>query len=356
MLSGRRAFAERKQREFTNAVQSEPSFSVPDLSPSLQRVIDLCLTEDPDERWQSAGDLKRELAWISEGEAKTRALWWQPAAIIAFFVVLCAVGAGWTGYRMRVEPVPPPPARFSLSPPQGTAFRPGGELALSPNGEQLVFSAVTPNGKTMLWIRPLNELTSRVIPGSEGGQSPFWAPDSHALAFFANGHLKRVTVSGGPIQIVCDAPDGRGASWGPYGDILFSAKQYSPVLRVSSLGGLPAPVTALDLAHEDDAHSRTSFLPDGRHFLYIASSSRHADTLYVGSLDNKEVKFLRGSVGRALYHAGLMYYSDKGLHSQPFDLARLEFTGEPNSVVESIDGVNAFDIAENRGTGVSSRL
>ena len=344
MLSGQRAFSEKPRAEPGAALSNRTPPSVPGIPASLQRVLSICLAQDPDERWQSAGDLKRELIWISgsigESARPIRRIW-RAAAVIC--VALGVLASGWAGYRLRSIPRAQS-VRFSLPAPPGATYPSGMDFAISPDGEQLVFNARASDGKTMLWLRPLNQLSAHVIPGSEDARFPFWSPDSRTVAFVAKGSVWRVDPAGSTVQKIIDAPSSLGGAWGPEDNVLFTPAALSTLQMVSGLGGTPATVTAFDKSFEDVVHKWPSFLPDGRHFLFSAFGSRHLGMLYVGSVDSKKAKFVLKSPGRAHYRAGRLYFIDGGLKSQAFDLTRLELTGEPVTIAES---VYAFDLSQN---------
>ncbi len=346
MLSGHRAFPQRERGELAAAILNEVPPPLHGIPAALERVLNVSLAKDPDDRWQSAGDLRRELVWIagSVGEvAPSRRKWWMAAGIAA--TVLIVVASGWGGYNLRPVPVVRT-SRFSLPPPSGAAYGSSVDLAISPNGEQLVFGASSPDGKTMLWIRPLDELTARVLPGTEEATFPFWSPDSRYVAFFADGKLLKLDPSGSTVQKICDAPNPRAGNWGPNGKILFAPVPYGTIHVVPESGGTPASVSALNTSFEDVRQIYPSFLPDGVHFLYSAFSDRHAGMIYAGSLDGGKAKFIRKATGRALYRSGRLYFIDGGLKSQPFDLKRLEVTGEPTTLAETVQNGGGFDIAQ----------
>ena len=347
MLSGRRAFPQRQRGELVTAILNETPPELPGIPAALERVLSVSAAKDPDERWQSAGDLKRELTWIAglSAEAPAPGRKWRRLAIGAAVAALCVMAAGWFGYDMHRVPIAHV-TRFSLVPPSGATYRSSVDLALSPDGQQLVFNAVTPDGKSMLWIRPLNELDSHVLPGTEDARYPFWSPDSRHLGFFANGRLVRVDPAGGTVQKICDAQQGQGGTWGPNDKVVFNPVPLATLHAVNAAGGSPVPVTAFDSTFEDVQHLWPSFLPDGRHFLFSAFGSRHGGMLYVGSLDSKKAKFLIKSPGRAHYRSGRLYFIDNGLKSQSFDLKRLELIGQPTTVAESVEGGAGFDIAQ----------
>src|SRR5713101_1422062 len=121
-----------------------------------------------------------------------------------------------------------------------------GPLMISPDGTRLVFSARSPDGRQQLWLRPLRSDSAQPLAGTEGATHPFWSADSRSVAFFAEGKLKKIDAGGGPEQVLCDAPDGRGGSWNREGTILFAATFNGPMYRVYAGGGTPVQATHLD--------------------------------------------------------------------------------------------------------------
>lgn len=176
----------------------------------------------------------------------------------------------------------PPPDKVEYS----RAF--GGSLSLSPDGRQLAFVTIDSTGQSQLWVRSLDALTGRQLNGTEGASLPFWSPDSRFLGFFANGELRKIEVSGGPPQTICDAPSGRGGTWNDQGTIVFCPSSGPfPLSRVPSSGGSPIAITKLDSTLNHRSHRWPTFLPDGLHFLYQARTAASAedDAIYLGSLD-----------------------------------------------------------------------
>ena len=169
------------------------------------------------------------------------------------------------------------------------------------------FSAVVGAEGPRLQVRRLDEPEARVLPGTDGAQYPFWSPDSRHLAFFADGKLKRVEASGGPPLNLCDARDGKGGSWGSQGLIVFAPSFDTTIHRVPETGGEAEPVTTLDEDRGDDSHRHPRFLPDGRHFLYVARHTKGAaegQAIVVGSIDEGEPRELLRSPAAAEYAAG----------------------------------------------------
>jgi Tol biopolymer transport system component len=165
--------------------------------------------------------------------------------------------------------------RFFVSPPEGVVLSDGGLPAVSPDGEQLAFGGVDPDGTLRIWVRPMSSLMAEPVPGTEGANSVFWSPDSRSLGFFAGGKLKTVQLHGGPPRALCDAsgtlrPIG---TWNHDGVVLFNSFDSRGLYRVAAPGGKATAVTAVDPARQEVLHLWPQFLPDGRQFIYLAQST-----------------------------------------------------------------------------------
>ncbi|MGH9317676.1 MAG: TolB family protein, partial [Thermoanaerobaculia bacterium] len=201
--------------------------------------------------------------------------------------------------------------------------------------------------------------SARSLPGTEGATYPFWSPDSRFLGFFADGKLKKVEVSGGPVLALCDAPDGRGGSWNRDGVILFEPHFREPLFRVPATGGKPTPVTLLDESRKETTHRFPSFLPDGKHFLYLAAShavgtESELHAIYVSSLDPREKpRLLVNARSKPLYAAGhLLFVRQRTLMAQPFDAKSGKVTGDAFPVAENVQEdvgyfTAVFSVSEN---------
>ena len=194
---------------------------------------------------------------------------------------------------------------FNVPPPDDSAFT-GGEAyapaqAVSPDGRQMVFRALRAGGAHLLWLRSLDSLEARPLPGTEGGDFPFWSPDSRFIGFFADGKLKKIDVSGGPSQTLCDAPAFEGGSWNADGIIVFAPSTGAGLSRVSAAGGEPAAVTMLDTANGETSHRWPQFLPDGRQFLYLAQPG---NSIRIGSLDSPHTRALLDTDYRSAVRRG----------------------------------------------------
>ena len=257
------------------------------------------------------------------------------------------------------SPPPPQSLTFTIEPPEGVTFRTARNAppVLSPDGTLLAFVGVSEEGSA-LWIRPLDSLTPERLAGTEGAEYPFWSPDSRFLAFFAGGKLKKIDVSGGPPQTLCDAPRGRGGTWAEddegRGVIVFAPTQRSPLHRVSSAGGESLPVTRLSDEGDTRNHRQPRFLPDGRRFLYLSLTGDVVDQsehpVFIGDLGavqsgnaTEQKPLLRASC-RPWYapptdshpQGYLLYVREETLLAHPFDATREELTGEPFPIAENI--------------------
>jgi len=230
-------------------------------------------------------------------------------------------------------------------------------LALSPDGRRLAFVASSA-GKDLIWLRSLDSLSAQPLSGTDGVFAPsgiFWSPDSHSIGFFAVGKLKRIEISGGPPQTVCDAPDARGGTWSREGVILFNpAGSNQSLYRVSAAGGDPTQVTTLDKSQYETSHRWPYFLPDGRHFLYFARARIEHTGVYLGSLDSKDTRQLVAASVNAVYSppGWLIFMRNETLMAQPFDANKLRLTGEAISIAEAVSfngglGLGSFSVSEN---------
>ena len=213
---------------------------------------------------------------------------WTLLAVATLALVALAVPA--TLYLRRAVPEPVVTRLDVVTPPTTDAF----SFALSPDGRQLVFVANGEKG-SQLWLRPLDQTTAQPLANTEGATFPFWAPDSRAVGFFADGKLKRINLTGGAVQVLADAPVPRGGTWNADGVIVFAPTANGALMRVAASGGAVAPVT--QLASGQGSHRWPQFLPDGRRFLFsMATGLPQTHGAYIGSLDGGEP--MRGHASR----------------------------------------------------------
>jgi serine/threonine protein kinase/Tol biopolymer transport system component len=355
MLSGKPAFGGKTKASMIAAIlSSEPpplSTVQPLAPPALERVIQQCLAKDPDERWQSAGDIARELKWIAEGgsqasepvpaisrRSRREYMAWGLAAV--GFVLAIVFGSL---FAVRT-PKPQSAIRSLILQEENTTplliQDNAGPVVLAPDGKALAYVAIDTQGRILLWLRKLSEVHARALPGTDGANFPFWSADSHAIGFFSGGKLKTVTLDGGSPSIVCDAPLGRGGSWNSDGTILFAPTFESGLYQVPSSGGTPRAVTKLDKS-KHDSHRWPLFLPDGKHFLYLAithNSPRDPNNgIYFASLDGKENRLVMQSDTQADYSAGyLLFARDTSLMAQPFNSRTGVLEGAPAPVADQV--------------------
>ncbi|HEV8131162.1 MAG TPA: protein kinase, partial [Acidobacteriota bacterium] len=213
------------------------------------------------------------------------------------------------------------PANVKVTPEGKVKVR---TLAISPDGRHLAFVS-TSEGRSLLWIRSFDSITARPLAGTEDAYLPFWSPDSRSIGFFAAGKLKRIEVNGGPAQTLCDISlDGRGGTWNQDGIIVFSPDFQKELYKISSAGGVAAPLTKLDSSRQETSHRFPYFLADGRHFVYLARCTVPENSgLYIGSLESKETKRVLAAESSAAYAAGnLLFVRRRTLIAQPFDLVQ----------------------------------
>jgi eukaryotic-like serine/threonine-protein kinase len=356
MATARAAFSGKTKASLIAAILSaEPapiSTVQPMTPPALEQLVRGCLEKDPDERWQTAHDVKLQLRAIAEGGSQSglpapvsarrkirERLGWAAATAAALLAAVFALG-----YLQRA-PSEAHAIRAYIKSAANSSFVLGGTASgfeLSPDGRRLAYVATTPEGKALLWVRPLDSLQAQPLAGTEGAAFPFWSPDSRFMGFFAGGKLKKIEAAGGPPLTLSDATTGRGGTWNREGVILFTPTVGSPVHRVSAAGGAATPVTALDTSKNEASHRWPFFLPDGRHFLYVAGSSftpmgSPTNSILVGSLDSKESKFLFHTHANAIFASGhILFLRQNTLMAQPFDAKRLELTGDAFPVADPV--------------------
>jgi Tol biopolymer transport system component len=251
----------------------------------------------------------------------------------------------------------PPPRevlKFSVTQPENTSYP--GMPSVSPDGKYLTFSAVGPEGKRMLWLRPLDALHARVLEGSEGASAPFWSPDSQAIAFFAGRSLKRVGIAGGAPQNICDAEASPGGgAWRSDGTILFSPSLADGFYRVPVNGGKPQQILKLDESKLERADLWPQFLPGDKHFIFYQQTDlAETSGVYVGTVDPPEYHRLFTSQTNAVYSAEtpdspnsgyLLYINDRNLMAQAFNAKRLETADDAITIGNDIGAVRSMSLA-----------
>jgi len=378
MATGKRAFEGKTTTSVIAAILERDPLPISAVQPmfprELDNVVKTCLEKDPEDRWQSAHDVKLQLKSIATsagplelhpGRRNYERLIW--IAAVALLLMLA------TAVYFRMPSNPAPTVWSSILAPENTTFAYfAGPVAVSHDGRTLTFVATTADGQDVVWVRSLGDLGARVLAGTEGASNPFWSPDDRSIGFFAGGKLKTTDAAGGRVVTVCDAPGSRGGTWSQSGVILF-ALTWGALYRVPSSGGAPVAVTTLDRALGEFSHRWPYFLPDGRHFLYLAAnfSGGRAETssVFLGTIDSARGKLLFHARSNAAYTPGyILFVRDRTLMAQPFDDKQLEIRGQPFPIAEqvqydestwrgvfssSFNGVLAY---QGGNTGVNSRL
>jgi Tol biopolymer transport system component len=348
MLSGHRAFGGGTAADTMTAILERDPPDLPlaerKIPPGLARIVDRCLEKNATARFQTAADLAFALEGLSSSSASSAAevsvsgdrgllrsarQAWLVAGLSCVATLLVGVPAA-----IYLRPAAPESLITRLdvvTPPTTDAF----SFALSPDGRQLVFVANGEKG-SQLWLRPLDQATAQPLAGTEGANYPFWAPDSRALGFFADGRLKRLDLSGGAPQVLANAPSGRGGTWNADGAIVFAPTNSGGLTRVSATGGTPTTVTTLGSGQ--GSHRWPQFLADGRRFLFfVALGQVQTRGVYVASLDSGEPVRVLTAETAAFTASGLLLRVAQGvLVAQSFDPDEASIAGEPLPVAQAV--------------------
>jgi len=360
MATGRRAFEGKSQASLIGAIMtSEPppiAASGSTAAPALEALIRACLAKDPEERIQTAHDIKLQLSWISQSGSVTGAA---PVELpkrrrshetIAWAVAGLAVAAlAFVGWRsLKPSSFGAEQVRFIVPVPSNVD---NVDLPrVSPDGRLIAFTGRDNTGRTMLWVRPLRSLAANPLSGTEGCGRAFWSPDSRYLAFFTNGKLWKIPALGGPPQQICDAPNGFDGTWGNGGVILYDGNAtLDPIRRVNASGGIATEAMPFDSLH---GVGWPAFLPDGQHYFYTWIDANQP-TLMMGKLGEPTGKPLGLAGSRVEYSVDghVLYVRNQTLFAQRFDPRTLKTTGEPFPIADSLPtGGNAqanFSISTN---------
>ena len=362
MATGKRAFEGKSQISVASAIlEKDPdpiSTTKPLTPPQFEHVVRRALEKLPDERWQTATDLRGELKWIAEGGSniapvpglKSRRVQHYrvsvAAAILAAVIAIAATYAAYTQWQRARDAGHPLTAEIGL-PPEEHFFAPVvvGAPAISPDGTTLAYFAGSDSG-LKLYVRELATGKTKALDGADGAQYVFWSPDSQNVAFFLDGELERMRAAGGPVQAICAAHAGRGGSWSANGTIIFAPDIQGPLYRVSEAGGTPEKLTD---PKPGWTNRNPYFLPDGEHFLF--TSRETSGSAQVAEVDGASLKdprpklILQEGSNVQLSRGYLLYYKGGNLVAQKFDERALSVKGEPIPIAENLDYYNPRDSA-----------
>jgi WD40 repeat protein len=356
MVTGKKAFEGKSQLSVASAILGKDPQPISTLKPTtpltLDHVVGRCLAKDPEERWQSARDLKLALELAVEPHPSVPAR----AAIPWPWFVTAAAAIVAVGIFLSSWPQPHVEERtlqFKIEPPPGADFLlgAGGGNAISPDGRTIAFVAAS-SGSPKLWIQALDSTVARELPGTGNAQFPFWSPNSKSLGFFANSRLQRLDLAGGPPVTLAPAPNGRGGAWSSRGIIVFAPNAATGLWKVGENGGPVTPLTAVDQAKGENTHRWPLFLQDGQRFIYyVRGEEADSGSFYVSSLERPQEKalVLRGMSASAAYspahgkHPEYLYWlREHTLMAQPFDSqhARLSGDAAPVPGAEAISSIS----------------
>jgi len=357
LITGKRLFGGEDVSEIlAKVIRDEPDLS--DVPPSVHRLLSECLRKDPRKRLRDIGDVWRLLEEVpppgtspaptpapAAAPSKTKWLWPAVAAL------LLLTTAALSFIHFRETPPAAAAMRFDILPPPKTTLN---TFTISPDGRKLVFNVRSADGRNALWLRMMDSLQTRELPGTQGANLDVaWSPNSESIAFLAEGSVKRIDIAGGTPQTLASfGQPTSGIAWSPQDVILYS--NGGILTRVPASGGEAVTVTAFNPQHGDQAHGRPFFLPDGKHFLYYQLASKPETTgVYSGSLDVKPAeqpqKRLLDSPAGVVYvdspgkAAGyLLFLRGAALMTQPFDAGRLELAGQPVQLADQVSS-NLFN-------------
>jgi serine/threonine protein kinase len=340
MLTATRVFDTGEMPDTIAAVlRGDPDWTKlgPQVPERITTLLRRCLEKDHTRRLRDIGDARLDLDARSEsvaagpvtpaGRRQERFAW---SAVVA---VLSLIAVGLTAWALRPTS-PAAEARFDIAAPDVSDPADLSALSVSPDGLSIAFVAAF-DGQPHVWVRSLDSVTPRALPGTAGASLPFWSGDSRSVGFYADDSLKRIDLAGGLVKTLAKALYGFGGAWNRDGAILLVQSPGSPILRTTSDGATPVAVTMLD--GKQTGHSHPHFLPDGVHFLYFVEGTPDVRGVYVGALDGSMRRKLFDADSAAVYASGhLLFIRNSMLFAHAFDLSRLAPTGVPFLVADAV--------------------
>jgi Tol biopolymer transport system component/predicted Ser/Thr protein kinase len=349
MATGQRAFSGDSQASLIASIMGkEPrpiSEMIPMSPPALDRVVTTCMAKVPDDRWQTAHDVALQLRWIAEGGSQAGV----PATVAArrrsrerrAWIAAAVLGAAAVAFAALFALNRPQPdtkvIRFQIAPPPGANdFT---YPTVSPDGQFIAFMATDSTGTSRIWVRRMDALEALPLPGTEDAQRPFWSPDSRYLGYLTgqDGKVKKVSVLGGPPSHIGDAV-GYDGSWGHEDYIVFDNTSTDTLQIIKASGGTAAPTSSLDRSIGETGHVWPQFLPDGKHYLFIAAGGPDSRVLKVGEVGSMESRVLDKVDSRFQYVTSghILFVRQGTLLAQPFDAKAMEYTGEPVPLAQNV--------------------
>ena len=354
MATGRHAFEGRSQASLISSIMKEEPRPLVELAPmsppALDRLVRHCLAKDPDDRIQTAHDVKLQLEEVAAsgpqaGATSAASVTGVPARrtgrreqiawSLAVVAAVIAAGLLWQAAQPSRRGDGAALVRFAMTAPPGARLGTMDDgFAISPDGKLLAFEASDSNGVSSIWIRGLDGLTAGNLNGTENalGGGLFWSPDSRSLGFFAGGKLKKIAISGGSPEVLCDAASGRGGSWSRDNIIIFAPQAIGGLFRISAGGGKVEEVLGPDASRQETALRYPYFLPDGKQFLFLSLPRRQGNfEIHLGALGSKErVPLMRAGAAPVWAEPGyIVTERNRRLVAQRFDPATRKLVGEP---------------------------
>ncbi|HTA24545.1 MAG TPA: protein kinase [Terriglobales bacterium] len=346
MATGGRPFEGKSQISIASAIlekEPAPITSVQPATPqAFEHLVNTCLAKNPDDRFQTAHDVRLQLKWIAQSGAsgvkparkersKRGELGWIAAGGLA--LLLMALAIWWRASK------PDERTAFFAAPLPFSAR----DLAVSPNGHTVAVVGRESERRNLLWIYEPGSQEATSIANTEGANFPFWSADGRSLGFFADGRLKRVDITGGPVQTLSEAPNGRGGTWNKDGVILFtpSGQLGTGLYRIAASGGTPTQITFPDRERGEDSHRWPLFLPDGIHYLYLAmdlSGRKILSEIFLGSLNSNEKRLMTQAIANVAFAQPgyLLFYRNQTLFAQRFDTKKFVLSGEPTPILTDL--------------------
>ncbi|MGA7931734.1 MAG: protein kinase [Candidatus Sulfotelmatobacter sp.] len=346
MATGKRAFEGKTQLSVMTAISEKNPEPISTLQPlALAGAIRTCLNKNPDERWQTAADLRNVLSLVNDTTTQERTAptagkrvsskWKLLSALAA--LLLAGAAAGMVDWLHRVPALPVLSSDLNL--PAGTILDTlNDSVAISPDDRTLALALLKGDGTSQLWIRQLGSGETTAVPGTLGGAYPFWSPDGASLGFFAAGKLMRLDLASSAVQPVCDAPQGRGGTWNQAGQIVFSPDLFTGLFEVPASGGIPTDL-AIPKAAKDSLRV-PRFLPDGDHVLFLRFPFAGPSHIEVLSLASKQSSVLLQADAAAQYSTTgqLLFVRGSNLFAQDFDPGRLRLSRQPAIIAAGVAG------------------
>jgi eukaryotic-like serine/threonine-protein kinase len=356
MVTGRRAFNGETSADVIAAViEGDPDWSaIPSgTPPGVMRLLRRCLRRDASQRLRDMGDARLELEEMGTGGETPIEPSRRRMSIVAIAALVAAAGvlALAVVWARRAPVAEGAPAHFVVSIPQDAPL--GGldfpSIAIAPDGTRVAYVG-NRGGRTQLFVRPMDVIDPVPIAGTTDAVSPFFSPDGHWIAFFADGQLKKVAVSGGAPITLCPAPVGLGGTWNRDDVIVFAAATGSGLSRIAATGGTPRPLTTLDVTQGEFSHRWPEWLPDGETVVFTVGTSgswNDAQVAAISTRTGRRTTLVRGGTSPHFVAPGALLYAQRGrLMSVSFDPGRLTVTGTPSVAIESVlqssDGAAQF--------------